>query len=96
MTEWVSRTPGKAIEPTSSRMRWMCVLPVMAPENDEITVAGYGQGQIPNVPNSASDAGLGVARPPLEPPIGSASYLDIRLACRIDQAVSREVPDVWT
>ena len=41
MVERVSKTPGKAIEPTSSRGLWMRVLPVMAPENDERTVAGY-------------------------------------------------------
>jgi hypothetical protein len=29
----------------------------------------------------------------LNPPIGSASNLDIRLACRIDRAVARAVPD---
>jgi hypothetical protein len=40
LAERVSKTPGKAIEPTSSRMRWVRLLPVMAPENDERTVAG--------------------------------------------------------
>jgi hypothetical protein len=46
-----------------------------------------------NVPDPVLYAGLGVARPPLEPPIGSASSLGIRLACRIDRAVAREAPD---
>jgi hypothetical protein len=44
LAERVSKTPGKAIGPTSSRMRWMRVLPVMAPERGERTVAGYGRG----------------------------------------------------
>jgi hypothetical protein len=36
---------GEVIEPTSSRMRWMRVLPMMASENDQRTVAGYGRGK---------------------------------------------------
>src|SRR5262249_18134739 len=31
----VSKTPGKAMEPTSARMRWMRVPPMMASERDE-------------------------------------------------------------
>jgi hypothetical protein len=41
------KTPGKAIEPTSSRMRWMRVLPMVAPERDERTVAGGGTAYLP-------------------------------------------------
>jgi hypothetical protein len=46
-----------------------------------------------NIPLSQSHDGLGVARPSLEPLIGSASNFGIRIACSIDRAAACEVPD---